>query len=284
MLAQISSLNYLKTFYIAAQKLSFKDAANILSITPTAVSHQIKTLEEQLQTALFARHTRAVTLTQAGEQLFLSCEKAFYELDGTLSDLCKDKNSVAISCCHSFAALWLAPKSNQLATHFSEKKIQICASDSLIDFQQDKHIDIALRYGQDNNDTTEMLLSMEQIGVYQSNTLVNDITHKTLFVTHWNESQGLKNIPWQTQPHLHTYKTLTFEQEYFVLQAIMSGQGVGLLSNILAKTAVEQGWIKPVSSEPSFQGYGYWLRINPARSCHHLVQQVRDWLVASFQT
>lgn len=283
MLSQISSLNYLRTFYLAAKNLSFKVAANTLNITPTAVSHQIKALEDQLQTTLFARHIRAVTLTQAGEQLFLSCAKAFAELDGTLNILGKDKNSVTISCCHSFAALWLAPKSTVLASQFVNKHIQICASDHVIDFDKDKHIDVALRYGMNNNSENEILLITEQMTVYQSTASFDAKAHKTLFVTQWANSQDLPNIPWQAQEHLRDFKTITFEQEYFVLQAIMSGQGVGLLSNVLAKTALEQGWIKPIETLPNFEGYSYWLRVNPAKTNHHLVNQFCSWFIASFK-
>jgi hypothetical protein len=62
----LPSLKFLKTFQVAAKLQSFKAAAKELFVTPSAVSHQIKTLEEQLGIALFERGVRTLTLTDAG--------------------------------------------------------------------------------------------------------------------------------------------------------------------------------------------------------------------------
>ncbi|MCE2593368.1 LysR family transcriptional regulator [Motilimonas cestriensis] len=285
MLTQISSLNYLKTFVIAAQHLSFKAAANTLNISPTAVSHQIKGLESQLRVALFVRHTRAVSLTDAGNKLLIACLGAFSQLDATLNELQHDKRDLNISCCNSFAALWLTPRSAQISAAFPRNPLKICASDSLIDFSRDQHIDIALRYGPDQHNPSEQLLAIEQIGLYQSAQLIdNNPNHlpSALFVTQWANESVLKNITWQSHVDEPGYRVTAVEQEYFVLQAIMSGQGVGLLSDILAKTAVEQGWIVPVAGFTAFTGYRYWLRVNPARKEIGAVKQFSDWIKNEF--
>ena len=62
----------LRTFCTAAEHLSFKKAANELSLTPSAVSHQISDLEEDLGTKLFKRLTRSISLTQDGSHLYIS--------------------------------------------------------------------------------------------------------------------------------------------------------------------------------------------------------------------
>lgn len=287
MLTQISSLNYLKTFVIAAQQLSFKAAANALNISPTAVSHQIKALESQLRVALFQRHTRAVSLTAAGNKLLLACLGAFNQLDATLNELQHDKRDLNLSCCNSFAALWLTPKSVQISTAFPRNPLKICASDSLIDFSRDQHIDMALRYGPSQHNASEQRLATEQIALYQSAQLVARDERlgpytPALFVTQWANESMLKNIPWQSHVDVSGYRVTTVEQEYFVLQAIMSGQGIGLLSDILARTAVDQGWIIPLADFTAFEGYHYWLRVNPARKEIGAVQQFCHWLKNEF--
>ncbi len=76
-----SSVRGLRTFCVAARCLSFKAAAEQLCVTPSAVSHQIKGLEQQLQTLLFERRTREVALTEHGRQLFAQVEPLLSELD-----------------------------------------------------------------------------------------------------------------------------------------------------------------------------------------------------------
>jgi LysR family glycine cleavage system transcriptional activator len=76
-----SSIRGLKTFCIAARCLSFKAAAEELCVTPSAVSHQIKGLEEQLQVTLFERRTREIALTEVGAMLFAQVAPILNELD-----------------------------------------------------------------------------------------------------------------------------------------------------------------------------------------------------------
>lgn len=75
------SVRGLRTFCVAARCLSFKAAAEQLCVTPSAVSHQIKGLEHELQTRLFERRTREIALTEHGSQLFAQVEPLLLELD-----------------------------------------------------------------------------------------------------------------------------------------------------------------------------------------------------------
>lgn len=76
-----NSIRGLRTFCVAARCLSFKVAAERLCVTPSAVSHQIKGLEDRLQAALFERRTREVVLTELGATLFSQVEPLLTELD-----------------------------------------------------------------------------------------------------------------------------------------------------------------------------------------------------------
>jgi LysR family glycine cleavage system transcriptional activator len=76
-----NSLRGLRTFCVAARCLSFKVAAEQLCVTPSAVSHQIKGLEQQLQVLLFERRTREIALTELGATLFAQVEPLLSELD-----------------------------------------------------------------------------------------------------------------------------------------------------------------------------------------------------------
>ena len=80
MVAQIKTppLRLLRAFCLAARHSSFKDAADRLALTPSAVSHQVKELEEQLGVTLFERRTRSVVLTPVGRQLLDDLEPALW--------------------------------------------------------------------------------------------------------------------------------------------------------------------------------------------------------------
>lgn len=287
MLANISSLNHLRTFALAAKHLSFKIAAQKLNISSTAVSHQIKALEEQLRVSLFERHIRAISLTPAGKKLAQCCQFHLAEIDYVIQHLSQDRNDVSISCCHSFAALWLTPKSNLFTTALPKYNLNIFASDTLVDIEREQQLDIAIRYGEDNGDESEQFLYRENISIYQNsqhgvNSEILLEKSNTLFVTQWPENDLLANIPWQHHLQSHHFQVKTFPQEFFVLQAVMTSQGIGLLSDVLAASAVEHGWIKKVEGVPSFKGYSYWLRENRYHSESLRVKHATQWIINEF--
>lgn len=286
-LTRISSLNYLRTFALAAKYLSFKVTAKQLNISATAVSHQIKALEQQLSVNLFERKVRSISLTFAGKELAKCCLHHLKEIDYVLSNLAKEKNDICISCCQSFAALWLTPKSNLFSEKFPDDKLTILASDSLVDVDQEKQLDIAIRYGTNHDVDNEKRLFNETISLYKSTQhphVIKNIAKSklTLFVTHWPDDNVLANINWQQHIDMAKFDIKTFPQEFFVLQAIMTGQGVGLLSDVLATSAVEQGWITPTDIVTPFTGYSYWLRVSRERSSSLRVQQATQWVVHEF--
>ncbi|MDN3720522.1 LysR family transcriptional regulator [Roseibium salinum] len=75
---QLPPLTSLRAFESAARHLSFKRAADELGVTPTAISHQIRLLEETLGGKLFERQPRKVALTEIGLQLYPVCREAFF--------------------------------------------------------------------------------------------------------------------------------------------------------------------------------------------------------------
>jgi LysR family transcriptional regulator, glycine cleavage system transcriptional activator len=84
---RLPSLRFLKTFQIAARLQSFKEAADELFLTPSAVSHQIKSLEEQLGVSLFERGARSLSLTDAGTAYLEHVNEAFARLESVTEQL-----------------------------------------------------------------------------------------------------------------------------------------------------------------------------------------------------
>jgi LysR family transcriptional regulator, glycine cleavage system transcriptional activator len=109
---RLPSLKFLKTFQVAAARLSFKAAAEELFITASAVSHQIKTLEEQLGLALFERGPHSLALTEAGHQYLQHMEYVFARLETVTEQLQLryGRGVVRLSIPPFFASEMLLPK------------------------------------------------------------------------------------------------------------------------------------------------------------------------------
>ncbi len=89
MAQKLPSLNVLKVFDVAATRLSFKQAAEDLCLSPSAVSHQIKVLETQLGLPLFLRLPRGIELTEAGQRYHRDIKKVYIYLNVPLNSFVK---------------------------------------------------------------------------------------------------------------------------------------------------------------------------------------------------
>jgi LysR family glycine cleavage system transcriptional activator len=118
-----NSVRGLRTFCVAARRLSFKEAAEELCVTPSAVSHQIKGLEQQLQGLLFERRTREIALTEFGATLFAQVEPLLTELDNVTARFMQrngQRRVLRISLLPFFASEMFIPRLSAFAdTHRS---------------------------------------------------------------------------------------------------------------------------------------------------------------------
>jgi LysR family glycine cleavage system transcriptional activator len=142
----------LRAFEAASRLGSFKAAADALSVTPTAISHQIKRLEAHLGLRLFERLHRALRLTAAGETLAEEAQRAFARLERTIDALVVDgraagAQALTVSVVPSLAAKWLAPRLHRFQTNHPRTGLRVIAIEELVDFRRDATVDIALRYG-----------------------------------------------------------------------------------------------------------------------------------------
>lgn len=141
-------LSTLRGFEAAARHVSFKDASDELRLTQGAISRQIKTLEGYLGFPLFARGTRKVVLTHAGEQLFLVVRDALDAIEQTTSHLRSNpsQKTLVISVLPTLASTWVMPRLHSFIEAHSDIEVRIVASIEQVDFQKD-NIDVAIRVG-----------------------------------------------------------------------------------------------------------------------------------------
>ncbi len=148
MSARLPSLNGLRAFEAAARHLSFTQAAAELNVTQTAISHQIRRLEEELGLRLFVRKNRALALTAKANDYLPGVRAAFNDLRlATDRLLRKDSDNVlTISTLASLAAKWLLPRLSTFQEAHPGIDVRITTSTSLVDFRSGD-VDAAIRYG-----------------------------------------------------------------------------------------------------------------------------------------
>ncbi|MGA8050831.1 MAG: transcriptional regulator GcvA [Burkholderiales bacterium] len=142
------SLDLLKAFEAAARLLSFTRAGEELYLTQSAVSRQIKELEEQLGAPLFERRHRALILTEAGRTLFPAAAQVLQAMRAATDRLraLSARRSLAVTTTHSFAALWLIPRLTGFTRAHPEVDVRIAADTRVQDLERDG-LDIAIRHG-----------------------------------------------------------------------------------------------------------------------------------------
>ncbi len=140
----------LRTFEVATRHATFTSASEELHITQSAVSHQLKNLEEILGLQLFQRG-KSLSLTPAGAALAPIVREFFMSLEATLADLHEQKGKVRlrVSTTYSFALKWLLPRLPDLARLHPDILVTLESTDKAINFSSSES-DVAIRFGNGN--------------------------------------------------------------------------------------------------------------------------------------
>jgi LysR family glycine cleavage system transcriptional activator len=141
-------LNALRYFEASARHLSFVKAAEELFVTPAAVSHQVKKLEEFLGFPLFLRQSRGLLLVDSGQVLLSELGEVFLQLDKAMERVIDNDShgTLTISVAPAFAVMWLIPRLQKFYAQHPDIDVRISTSLGLIDFQRD-NFDAVIRLG-----------------------------------------------------------------------------------------------------------------------------------------
>src|ERR1041384_3088683 len=139
-------LNALRAFEAIARHLSFAKAADELHVTPAALSHQIRALEEQLGLELFHRRTRAIELTDAGRLIYPGLSAGFTSMRNAIGELerARDHNVVVISATPGLVAKWLMPRLWRFLRAHPDIDARVSAPMKGVDFSAEG-VDLAIR-------------------------------------------------------------------------------------------------------------------------------------------
>lgn len=287
-------LRALRAFEAAARHLSIAKAAEELSVTPGAVSHQIKALEDWLGTPVFLRLTRALELTEAGAASLPLLTEAFDTLTAAtnLMQRGSDDNILTISVSPGFGSLWLVPRLDGFRRRHPDVELRIDGTDRLIDVNLGE-ADIAIRYGPGGYSgvRSDRLFAMRATPVCSSDLLSrskplkapSDLIHHTLLHVEWKESEA----SWRTWllaagvRDIDPYKGPRFTKEEMAVRAAMDGEGVALVGDRMAADHVASGrLVRPFDAELSTPlVFAYFLLRPLIGPDAPKVTKFRDWLL-----
>lgn len=148
-LPSLPPLHALRAFDAAAKFGRFRDAAAALGLSESAISHQVKRLEEYLGSALFVRSGNSVSLTEAGRRYFEQIDPAFTQIRRATEDIKGpgDLARVSLTLPGTLATFWLIPKLGSLEAKHPEISLQLMTTQRVCDLRREQ-INLGIRYGQ----------------------------------------------------------------------------------------------------------------------------------------
>ena len=298
------SVGPVRALEAVARHLNFRAAAEELHLTQSAVSRQIRSLEDELGATLFSRGTRHVELTAAGATLLRAVAPWLDRLDATVRQirLARGRRVVGVTTFASFATLWVIPRLMDFQKKHPDIDIRIGASDQIVDPDSGDtaEIDAALRYclpaqapagairlfGELLIPVVSPWLLDHSEGGGAALREPRDLAGQTLMEedsslpsadyiswAHWLRQQGLPGL----QPARWLYFNYTHQQ----VQAALAGQGVALARLPLTVEALERGELvepfRHIAGTRVPTPYAYWLVASTSPSPE--VQQFCDWIV-----
>lgn len=294
----VPPLSALRTFEVAARHLSFTKAAAELHVTQGAVSQQIKQLEAALGFALFHRTPRALTLTEKGEALAETAQRAFRRLFDKIEELRQPEEGgiLTVSVSPSLAVKWLIPRLGRFYQRHPEVDLRIRPDPMVIDLlAESDSVDMAVRFGQGPfTDLVAVPFMHETVFAVASPDLLakgpplrhpRDLRHHTLLhsdsvrlevnsMANWEVWLTLLNVT-DVDPGLGP----TFPSSYMLLQAAIHGQGVALTWAALADDDLRAGRLVRLFDRAIEGSMSYFALTTQAAARKAKVIAFRDWLV-----
>ena len=289
----LTNLHALRGFLAAARHGSFTRAAAELHLTQSALSRQIQSLEEELETPLFVRTTRKVSVTPAGQRLADVAARALAEIDAVAQELRPHTGPrpITVTTFASFATLWLIPRLDRFARLQPGIDVHCMATDRVVDIDAEG-VDIAFRGlpGRQAPPGTIMLFAERTSPVASPALLARlpvetpaDLAKHTLLGweqqyearfpqfgwNYWFEQAGVAPV--------RPKNTLRFSNHDQIIQAALAGQGVALARTALVAEMLRDKQLIPILGGALDEDLIYCLVVSERARARPEVQAFIEW-------
>lgn len=282
-------LKSLSAFEAAARHMSFRAAADELNVTPSAISHQIRGLEETLGTRLFHRDSKQLTLTAEGRALQPDLADGFQSISRAIRKVVDSQRSgvLTISMVSTFAMRWFLPRLPRFQVLHPDIEIRISTTMRTVDFSRED-IDAAVRHGKTSwaGLRCDKLFALETVPVcspdlltaanlHDANDLTNHILlHATARPDDWRNWFSANGIPFKAPP-----RELTFETTNFTLAAAIKGLGFAIADRHLVAEDVDAGRLVIPFERPSRLDEFFFFVCPEENATKPKMTVFREWLL-----
>ncbi|MFQ5545655.1 MAG: transcriptional regulator GcvA [Acidiferrobacterales bacterium] len=291
---RLPPLNALRAFEAAGRHLSLTKAAEELHVTPAAISHQVKALEDYLGVQLFRRLNRALLLTDAGQACLPGLGEGFDRLaEAVTASRTRDEHrALAVTVPPTFGARWLLSRLDRFRAAHPGIDVRIDATDRLVDFGREE-IDIGIRYGTGNYPElhVEPLMAEEVFPVCSPRLLEgphalrqpDDLKAHTLLHGEWTTRAQPDWSMWLLAAGVHDIDASRgpqFSLAGMAIQAAIEGHGVALAGSVLVADDLAAGrLVKPFDLSVPVS-FGYYLVCAKTAVNRPRIIAFREWLIA----
>ncbi|GGD34416.1 LysR family transcriptional regulator [Sinisalibacter lacisalsi] len=251
----------LRIFHAVADAGSLTHAGDTLNLSQSAVSRQIRALEESLNATLFHRHARGLILTEQGELLFDATRAMSQRLEAAVARIRDSKEEVfgelRVTTTTGFGSLWLAPRLPKLYERYPDLKIDLMLEERVLDLPM-READVAIRMKEPSQAdlVRKRLMSVNMrlyampgyLDAHGRPTRPEDLHEHRLICMNTTTAQVSAGASYVQELLTHDVKSLLTVNNYFgVLQAVLNGLGIGVLPDYVVHDFPDLERVLPAS-------------------------------------
>jgi LysR family transcriptional regulator, glycine cleavage system transcriptional activator len=286
-------LSSLRVFEAAARRRSFQAAAKELSLTPSAVSHAVRKMEEALGVVLFERDGRGVRLSPEGEALMGHTERAFEELRHGLEMVStRAPHLLRLHSAPSFAAQWLTPRLARFLQEHPKIEVRLSAGIDYTRFDSDE-FDADIRYGLPRQEGLVVVpLREETVMPLCAPSLAETISSPEDLLRYQLIQSDNKQVRWPSWFALNglsfppALRGSRFDRSFLAIAAAADGLGIALESTLLAEREIQSGrLVAPLAGKSQDIRYiGHYLVFPKPAQQRSTIQLFSQWLARELDT